>query len=93
MPLKNMKAVPNIVQTPHPCWTFFFQREPKLSRHIKLNHYCRKQHKNNEISQINEENVVMSLCPSLFTATCTPFAFLSGKVFSILGDTVLRTIT
>ena len=28
---------------------------------------------------------VMSLCPFLFTATCAPFVFLSGRVFSVLG--------
>ena len=33
---------------------------------IKLLHYyCRKQHKNMENSQIMEQNVVISLCPSL----------------------------
>ena len=50
-----------------------------------LHYYCRKQHKNIKNSQINEQNVVMSLCPSLFTATCAPFTFLSGRVFSVLG--------
>ena len=27
----------------------------------------------------------MSLCPSLFTATCCPFAFLIGRAFCVLG--------
>ena len=30
-----------------------------------LHYYCRKQHKNIENSQISEQNVVISLCPSL----------------------------
>ena len=48
-----------------------------------LHYYCRKQHKNIENSQINEQNVVLSLCPSLFTATCAPFTFISNRVFSV----------
>ena len=48
-----------------------------------LHYYCRKQRK-------NIENVVMSLCPSLFTATCAPFAFLCGRVFSVLEHSTLQ---
>ena len=64
--------------------------KPKLSSHVKLNPTnialsCREQHKNIENSQIDEQNIVMPLCPSLFTATCTPFTFLSGRIFSLLG--------
>ena len=50
-----------------------------------LHYYCRKQDKNIENSQIIEQNIVISLPFSLFTATCASFAFLSGRVFSVLG--------
>ena len=68
----------------------FFKENPNFQGILNLilqilHYYCRKQHKNIVHSQINEQNVVMSLCSSLFTATCAPFAFLSGRVFSVLG--------
>ena len=36
-----------------------------------LHYYCRKQHKNIKNSQINEQNVVMCLCPSVYCDLCS----------------------
>ena len=49
-----------------------------------------KQHKNIENSQVIEQNVVISLCPSLFTAACASVEFLRGRVFSVLGHSTPR---
>ena len=71
----------------------FFNFFKKLSSHIKLNPTTTAlllQEATQKNSQINEQDVVMSLCPSLFTATCAPFAFLSCRVFSVLGHSTLQ---
>ena len=49
-----------------------------------LHYYYRKQHKNIKNSQIIEQNLVISLCPSLFTVACASFAFLAEEFFSVL---------
>ena len=44
-----------------------------------MHYYYRKQHKIIENSQIIEQNlVIFSLCPSLFTVACASFAFLAA---------------
>ena len=53
-----------------------------------LHYYCRKQHKNIENSRIIEQN--LSLLFSLLTVTCASFAFLNGRVFSVLGHSFER---
>ena len=62
-----------------------------LNRIIQILHYyCRKQHKNIENSWIIEQNVAISLLFSLLIATCASFAFLNGRVFSVLGHSLER---
>ena len=46
-----------------------------------LQYYYQKQHKNIINSQIIEQNLVISLCPSLFTVACAFFAFLAEEFF------------
>ena len=55
-----------------------------------LHYYCRKQQKNIENSWIIEQNVAISLLFSLLIATCASFAFLNGRVFSVLGHSFER---
>ena len=55
-----------------------------------LHYYCRKQHKDIENSWIIEQNVAISLLFSLLITTCTSFAFLNGRVFSVLGHSLER---
>ena len=56
-----------------------------------LHYYCRKQHKNIENSRIIEQNVAISLYSSLcLAATCASFAFLNGRVFSVLRHSFER---
>ena len=55
-----------------------------------MHYHCRKQHKNIENSRIIEQNVAISLLFSLLIATCASFAFLNGRVFSVLGHSFER---
>ena len=48
-----------------------------------LHYYCRKQHKNIENSRIIEQNLVLSLPFSLFTATYASFHLPQGQSFFI----------
>ena len=60
-----------------------------LILHI-MHYYCRKQHKISKTHRLMDK-MLMSLCPSLFTATCcTPFSLPSGRVFSVLGLITLQ---
>ena len=55
-----------------------------------LHYYCRKQHKNIENSQYRTKCCYLSLLFSLRIATCASFAFLNGRVFSVLGHSFER---
>ena len=57
-----------------------------------LHYYCRKQHKNIGNSWIIEQNIAISLSLlfSLLMAICASLAFLSSRVFSVLGHSFER---
>ena len=57
-----------------------------------LHYYCRKLHKIIKNSRIIEQNVAIScsLLFSLLIAICASFAFLNGRVFSVLGHSFER---
>ena len=72
------------------------QRKPKLSRHIKLNHtniallLQEATQKYRKLTDYRTKCCYLSLLFSLLIATCASFAFLNGRVFSVLGHSFER---
>ena len=73
-----------------------FLRKPKLSRHIKLNHtniallLQEATQKYQKLTDYRTKCCYLSLLFSLLIATCASFAFLNGRVFSVLGHSFER---
>ena len=73
-----------------------FKKKPKLSRHIKLNDtniallLQEATQKYRELTDYKTKDCYLSLLFSVLIATCAYFAFLNGRVFSVLGHSLER---
>ena len=73
-----------------------FKKKPKLSRHIKLNDtniallLQEATQKYRKLTDYKTKDCYLSLLFSVLIATCAYFAFLNGRVFSVLGHSLER---